>query len=422
MGLSLAALLAGGMTGGALAQEAAFPTQDIQITSAWWGNTFRNDLHNKVIDAFVKHHPNVTVERQAADFDSYWQRLAVQAAGSNTPAEFQMQTRYIAQFGSSGRTLRPLDEYAANGTIDLSNVPKFLVDTGKYNGQQLMIPTSFSFRGLMYDGAALEKYGVAPPTLETTWDGYADILKQLVAADLPDGVAPAMNECEDDSTFYAYVRSHGQQPYSADGKGIGFTPEMATEYFKFWNDLQQAGALVDPTVKTAENGNSAQDSVFSKGRVLFQAHPANQYESVKGIIPGVQMTALPRGPEGAGDAFIVSGQSISNNVDEDHALVAAAYINFFLNDPEANAIYQGDNGIPASTVGREAIAGKNLEAVKLFEQIQDVVPPFDPLPVGYGKVRDSLIRICDQVAFGQLTAEQGAEAFVTAAKASVGQQ
>lgn len=421
MGLSLAALMAGSLSCGALAQEAAFPTQDIQITSAWWGNTFRNDLHNKVIDAFVKRHPTVTVERQAADFDSYWQRLAVQAAGSNTPDEFQMQTRYIAQFGNSGRTLRPLDDYVADGTIDLTNVPKFLVDAGKFNGQQLMIPTSFSFRGLMYDGAALKKYGVEPPTLETTWEEYAGILKQLAQADLPEGVAPAMNECEDDSTFYAYVRSHGQQPYSADGKGLGFTNEMARQYFKYWNDLQQAGALIDPTVKTADNGNSAQDSVLSKGDVLFQAHPANQYESLKGIIPGAEMTALPRGPEGAGDAFIVSGQSIGNNVDADHALVAASYINFFLNDPEANGIYQGDNGIPASTVGREAIAGKNLESVKLFEQIEDVVPPFDPLPVGYGKVRDSLIRICDQVSFGQLTAEQGADAFVTAAQASLGQ-
>lgn len=409
-----------GLAGSDAASAAvAFPTDPVQIVVSWWGGNARNKVQNAVVDLFVKLHPNVTVDRQSADFNPYWDRLAVQSAGGNPPEQMQMQSRFVAQFAAGGRTLRDLKPYVDDGTIDLSTVPQFALGAGTINGKLVMIPTSFSFRGLMYDGAAFKAAGVEPPDLETTWDEYAGIIKALAKANLPNNAKPSMNECEEDATFYAYVRSYGFQPYNDEGTDIGFNRDIAVQYFTFWNDLQKAGGLVTPDVKTANNGTAAEDSVLAKGMVLMQAHPANQFESLKAIIPGAGMTVLPQGPKGRGDTFVVSGQSISAVADDPRAAVAAHYINFFLNDPEANQVYQGDNGIPASEVGRAAIKAKGTAQVPLFESVADEVPPFAPLPVGYAKVREALLRSCDLVAFGQLTPEQGADQFIADTRASI---
>jgi multiple sugar transport system substrate-binding protein len=406
------------ITGVALA-AVPFPTDPIQIVVSWWGGNSRNKLHNAVLDLFIKAHPNVTVDRQAADFNPYWERLAVQAAGGNAPDQMQMQSRFVAQFAAGGRTLRNLQPYVDDGTIDLKTVPAFALGAGTIGGKLVMIPSSFSFRGLMYDAEAFKAAGVEGPTLDTTWDGYADIIKKLAKAKLPDGVRPSMNECEDDSTFYAYVRGYGFQPYNEDGSDLGFSRDLAVQYFKFWHDLQEAGGVILPDVKTANNGSAAEDGVLAKRLVLMQANPANQFESLKAIIKGAAMTALPQGPKGHGDTFVVSGQSISATSDDARAAVAAHYINFFLNDPEANQVYQGDNGIPASQVGRDVIKAKGTAQVPLFEALAPSVPPFAPLPLGYAKVRDALLRNCDRVSYGQVTPEQGADQFIADARASI---
>jgi multiple sugar transport system substrate-binding protein len=200
---------------------------------------------------------------------------------------------------------------------------------------------------------------------------------------------------------------------------LGFDRDLALQYFGYWRDLQDAGALVPADVHVANDGNAAEDSLFAKRFSLAQVFPANQFEGVKKIIESAEMVPLPKGPTGAGDAFVVSGQSISANAEPDHARWAAHYIDYFLNDAEAAAIYLGDNGIPASAAGRKAIAHLGLRQLELFEKIRDSVPPFAPLPVGHGKVIDSLARACEAVAFDQLTIEQGVDRFMAEARSAL---
>lgn len=392
-----------GNAGGATSSSLAY---------SWWGGDSRTKLQNAVVDQFEKQHPGVTFKVQTAgDTDAYVDRLAVQAAGRNVPDLFQMQDRFLRQFALGG-SMRPLDEYVKDGTIDVSDVPAQVLAAGKYDGEQLMIGTSFSFRGLYFDAKAFEQAGVEAPDTSTTWDELGTKIRAVVKAGLPPKVYASLNLCGSDIAYYSYLRGYGIQPF--DGDKLGFDKSDVVRWFTFWNGLQQAKALPPPALQTEQQGGTTEDSMFAKKMVLVDVAPANQFETLRASNPDAQVTGVPAGPKGPGNYFIVSGQSISARTD--HAKPAAQFIDFFLNDIKAARTYQADNGVPASAKARDAVA-KNLKLRQfaLYDEIKDDVTQMSPPPPGSADIPAALTRSCDEMAFGRMGVDKAADQFLKAA-------
>ena len=409
---------AGAATGAETGADGGEPQGDVALTYSWWGGDERNRLQQEVVDLFEEQNPNISIETQTADFPAHWERLAVQAAAEDQPDAFQMQNRYIAEFGPRG-ALAPLDPYIEDGTIDVSGIPEGVLEAGRMDGELLMLASSFSYRGLYFDAAAFEEHGIEPFTPDTTWEEMADAATQLAEADLPDGVWPILNFCEDDVSFYAWIRGHGSQPY--DGQALGFDRQLLIDWYNYWADLQDAGATPDMAFQVEQQGETPEDTMIARGNVLIDAFPANQFEVIQELIPGIEMTGLANGPEGPGDSNVVSGQSISPHTPNGEA--AAQFLNFFVNDVEAASIYKADNGIPADQEARDAAAealggGKQFE---LFEQIEEDFLPMAPLPQGSAAVgEDALVRTCQEVGFGRLSPEEAADQFFREAEDALG--
>ena len=382
---------------------------------AWWGGTDRTARQQSVVDLYLQRNPGVTIRTQTvADTASYWGRLSVQAAGRDAPDVVQMQTTALAEFGDQG-VLLPLDQFVEDGTVDVSGIDEEILEMGRFEGELLMIPSSVSYHGLYFDAAAFRAAGVAPPGDDLTWTDWADLLVEL-GRSTPDGVWPAVSSCSDDSAFYEFISSQGVTPYR-DGK-VTFTGDDAGRWFRYWLDLQHAGAVPPPQVQQEQHGPTAEDNMFSKRMVLSATPPANQFTTIRSLVPDVDIVSLPDGPAGPGTGLVVSGQAVSANAADPAA--AAAFVDFFVNDTEAAKLYQADNGIPAAGPAREAVRDLGPRQFAVFEQITAAgIAPFS-LPPGTGGFEDALTRACDTTAFEQATPEQAGAQLVSDITAEVG--
>lgn len=407
--LFAACLLAG------VAAPAAAQDENVNIVMSWWGGEHRHVLQNQVVDLFEERHPNVRIERQTASFANYWERLAVQAAGGNPPTQMQMQDRYLAQFAVAGTTLLPLDRFVEDGTIDVSTVPEGVLAGGRFDGQLLMIPVGLSYRAFTYDPAVLDELGVQHPWTGMTWDDFAGLLEAIRDADTREDRWAGKNDCEEEAVYYAFLRSYGHEPYDDGQLGVGRDEIVA--YFTYWMDLQDSGALAPPDVQIANDGNNAEDSLFSKGITVFQHFPGNQFAGAQQIVQTADMTPLPVGPAGLGDTLTLNAHSIAANATEEQALWAARYIDFFLNDEEANRIFNADNGIPTSSRARAVATSADSRYFELYEEIENDIRPFDPLPTGHGQIWDALSRTCEALQFGYIDIEEAADDFLNEAAA-----
>ena len=374
----------------------------IVLTQSWWGGTTRAPLQQAVIDLFVKDRPNVSVQQQQAEFSAYWDRLAVQASGKNLPDVTQTQDRYLVRFSKSLLDLQP---YIEDGTIDVSGIEPAVLSSGKVDGKQVMLPSSFSYRGVEFDQDLFQKAGADVPGSDTTWSVLASSLKSLARSGaLPAGTYAATNQCSVDNVFYSYLKSHGVDVF--DGEEVVFAASDAADYLSYWYDLQKDGALPPPDFQTANEGATIEDSMFTKGMTALQMVPANQFPASAARKGNIKLAGLPLGPAGPGNKLVVSGQSIGE--DSKNSKTAAMFINFFVNNPAAAAAYKADNGIPSSAGSREALSSQDIYAVAFYDTIKDNFASFNPLPEASARVNDSLLRVCDQVAFGKASSEDAA--------------
>jgi len=134
----------------------------------------------------------------------------------------------------------------------------------------------------------------------------------------------------------------------------------------------------------------------------------------------------PSGPNGSGNALYPSGFAIAKNCQ--NVPTAAAFINYFTNNPSAGKVFAADNGAPSNTKVLDAqLADASLAATKkheleLYKQIVAANPPIIVFPPKYQATFEaSFRRNYDEVAFGRMTVTQAVDKFFSEANASLGQ-
>jgi multiple sugar transport system substrate-binding protein len=123
---------------------------------------------------------------------------------------------------------------------------------------------------------------------------------------------------------------------------------------------------------------------------------------------------MPR-VEGAGSANYIKPSmyfSIPSSCETPEA--AAAFINFFTNDLEANEILFAERGVPISSAVREHLTPMlDATAAETFDFLgrvgEDSTPIFPPNPPGYNNIRNNvyLPLFHDPVLYGQMSVEDG---------------
>jgi multiple sugar transport system substrate-binding protein len=335
-----------------------------------------------------------------------------------------MQSTALAQFADP-KILRPLDDLVESKTIDTSNVPKGVIDTGRgFDGKLYMISTGVFSRVDFYNDALLQQTGIAPPAETWTWDQYKALMMQIQAK-LPAGTNAVENNGGDLNPLVTWVLSHGQPMFQQ--KALGFDKATLADWFQFWEDLRKAGVATSET-EVAERQPPLELHPLSNGLTVFGSYAPNQVAAVQtaltkqGKAGTLQLIKEPNGPGGSGDAIGTNGLTIGANCDNVPA--SAAFINFFLNDPQAAAAYKSDNGSVSSTPLLQAqiddpTSSPPLVAQLKFQQhltsggfVKDI-----KYAAGYSALSPLLTTTYQNIAFGRQTITAAVDDFFNQANA-----
>ncbi|MBA2639443.1 MAG: sugar ABC transporter substrate-binding protein [Nocardioidaceae bacterium] len=133
--------------------------------------------YRELIDEFEAGSDTEVELIEASDRDDLIARLSTSIAGGEPPDVFLLNYRYYGQFAATG-SIEPLDDrLAASAELSADELYPVAMDAFNWQGEQLCLPQNVSSLAVYYNRTLFERYGVAEPPNEWTWN---DLLQTAV--------------------------------------------------------------------------------------------------------------------------------------------------------------------------------------------------------------------------------------------------
>jgi len=393
---------------------------NISIRFAWWGDGKRHEKYNAIADMYEKQHPNVKIVREFGSFNDYWDKMATQTAGGNMPDVVGMHATYVADYARRN-TLSDLGSYVKDGTIDLNSFPPAVQEAGKVNGKTLMVAQGVTMTGWEYNTAMFDKLGVKYPDYNWTWDDFIAKVLELQKAIKDNGVWAIADNSGEITSLQVYARQRGKELFTAEGK-LGLGKEDMVAWFSIWDQLRKAKAIPDAATTEQYSTVSLDQGLFVKNKIALASFPFNQIPLYQNYIKEGEVRALrrPNDPKGKEGEF-VEGAYLAVSANSKQPKAAADFINFFVNNEEAQKVFKLEQGALGSSKGNETIKPLLTPAEqRTTEAIQTSLKTAGQLPLppaGQGAVRTLLTETAQSIAFGKSTIDQASQSFIDKATA-----
>ncbi len=415
---ALAALLA--VTGSfALAQDTG------EMRLVWWGSQSRHDRTIAVVEMYEAANPGVDIVYEFANFNDYWTLMNTQAAGGELACVMQQDYAYLSEWARNG-LLMPLDSFVESGAIDLASVDDVFIAGGRVDDELYGVSLGTNSQSIIIDVDAFESAGIELPPLDWTWADFEEIALQL-HENL--GIwAYGSPSLGDDQIWTAMMVSLGTNPFNEDGTGFGFEDDQAIiDHFNRLIRLQEAGAIMT-LEEASQYAGGPENSPIVGGAAAMQYQWSNQVVAIfsaAGEDRHFRLWPMPRPVDAVGAAnYLKPSMFFSISAECATPDLAADFINFFTNSPEANEILAAERGVPISPAVREHLM-PTLDAVgnetfSFLETVAETASPiFPPNPPGYNDLRNNvwIPLFHDPVLYGQLSVEEGVALFRSEAEA-----
>ncbi len=222
------ALLAGCGSSGGTGTSASTDSAEAKTTaSASGSDTLQVDIWDnnqlaglqQIADEWTKT-SGVPVKINVITWDQYWTLLEAGASGGEMPDVFWMHSN-TAQMYMENNMLLNLDDYIAkDDAIDLSNYYEGIVSLYSSDGHQYALPKDHDTIALLYNQAIFDKYGVATPTDDWTWEDVYKAASEISKKGAADGVyGYALNTSNNQDGWYNLIYDYGGQIITDDHKG-----------------------------------------------------------------------------------------------------------------------------------------------------------------------------------------------------------
>ncbi|ASA20128.1 ABC transporter substrate-binding protein [Paenibacillus donghaensis] len=384
--------------------------EQVNLRIAWWGNEYRNNATIQVIQRYEEQNPHVNIEYDYSAFNEYWKKLAPSAAGNVLPDIIQMDLSYLSEYGTLG-LLEDLSPYVDNGWIDTGSISDDKLAGGKLGEQLYGVTLGLNALFSMYDPEVLKAYGLQPPDASWTWDDLETMGQKLKGTGIYLGTYLTPEQ------FFAYsLRQQGVSLFTKDGSSLGYQDDgLFVEYFGRMQRLMQDKLLFEPDIWT-QDINDPDEDPFYKGQALFGWGYSNQFIStVQRYGKPLAIAPMP-GPHNERGLFLKPSMFFSVAKNSKHKEEAARFINFFVNDLEANKLLKGERGVPVSSAIKEQLMPfVEPELAQVFDYVEWVEQhssPMDPPgPIGTAEVTSVLREIYDLIMFNKMTPQKAAEEF-----------
>ena len=261
-----------------------------------------------------------------------------------------------------------------------------------------------------------------PDPTKWTYDDLVAIGKE-VKGKLPEGLYFIANRGMEEPWFETWVRQRGKALYTEDGK-LGFDLEDLTEFWVFWHQMQKDGLTPPPDVQALDM-ESIETTMMVTGHSLLDFCHSNQLVAVQKLMKDTAgLTMIPNQKGGKPGQYMKPSMLLSMSASSAVKEELAKLVNFFITDPEANDILQIERGVTGDASIRERLTANLSDTQKAIVEYLNVVatsvsplPP--PPPKNAGEVDRQMRPAWELVAFGKVSAEDGAKEFYALAEATL---
>lgn len=349
--------------------------------------------HQEIIERFEEANPDILVQLEAVAGRDYYARLLTQIAAGDAPDLMQIGDDAVPMFVSRGAFM-PLDDYIKGKyPLDLGIYLPGVLEPGRYEGQQYLLPKDFSPLGIYYNKKLFDEFGVVYPQPGWTWDDFlatAQALTKDVDGDGRTDIWGIQLPASWTTGFEYWVAAAGGSLISEDGASfVGYmdSPETARAV-QFYADLYHKHKVAPPPadVNLFGGGNSEFDSGKAAMR-LFGRWPQSGYKTNPEIVLGV---AGP--PSGARQANVLFWGGFGIYSDTKHAEAAWRFLRFYTGQ-EGAEIWK-DWALPtvAQVADSSGLSDDPIEGVWLTELNYLVTRAYVYTPY-WGEAADPAVRM-----------------------------
>ena len=336
-----------------------------------------------------------------------------------------MHPQFAAIFASPDVFMN-LDNPIPRGIIDTSHFSQAALDSQMVNGLNMMVSIGISTNGLLVNASILRELGIDESRLQNlTYSSYEALLIDIAQRAQGRYWAAADSSVSligTQTPITMFFRSRGSDLFTRDGR-VGFTREDLREWLSYWQRLRQAGAVPTAQISAEEAAKTFEQQLFVAGSQAFIYDSSNRLRVHQDIMPNHQLVIIrsPTNNGRGGEIFETANIGISARTR--FPSEAAAFINFFVNNPRSLELYLGENGFPASSAMNEFIRpllgpSDRLAAIYLDNLTRSLGGEIAPRILAPENSLDYVRLLQNEseaVAFGIKTIDRAVEDFFTAA-------
>jgi len=365
--------------------EAAAPAADsgekIELRVAWWGSQDRHDRTIAAIEQFEALHPNIDVVYEFAGWADYWTLMTTQAAGGNLPDVMQQDYARLEEWVSRG-LLSPLDDFAADGTLNFANVSESALAGGRLDGVLYAVNLGTNSMMVVIDADKLAEAGMETPSPEWTFAEF-----EQFATELHDklGILGISSDLSNEQLWKNTYLSLGEWVYNEDGSALGYEDDQPfIDYLNMVKRMQDAGVAETREQILAQAGGSVETNLIVTEQAAATYFWSNQIVAMSnaaGEGRNFILVPMPRPDGGASANYLKPSQFFSLTSQAKHPQEAAMFIDFITNDIEANKVLMAERGVPISSEVRAALEPLlNTPQRLMFDYIASIESTASPIP------------------------------------------
>ncbi|MBW5445231.1 extracellular solute-binding protein [Cohnella sp. CFH 77786] len=341
--------------------QASSSAQSAPVTLSAWimPNSPKPDADLlKVMDPYLKQHPNVTLKVTVLDWGSAWTKITTAATSGEGPDILQLGTTWVPAIASMGGIDKITDKISDVGGAE--NYLSASWNTTKIEGQEdiYAVPWFVDARAIYYNTEAFKAANVDPAEAFKTWESFEAALQKVNGVTVGGNKVaalgiPGKNDWNVVHNIFPWIWAAGGDVLSADHKSAVFNEGKGIDGVMYYTGLANKG-LVDKS--SLEKNSSQIESDFGDGKsavIITGPWLAKNFAtpkdaggmSDKAAAKQFAISPLPAGP--AGQSTFIGGSDLTVFKGSKHKDEAWDVIKY-LSSEEAQKAYANISGqLPA---------------------------------------------------------------------------
>jgi len=354
--------------GSVFSQSQKEKQEQITLRFSWWGGDTRHQATIAAIERYMELNPNIVIEYEYMGFDAYYQKLLTQLAGGTAPDISSIDYKWIGDLYAQDKPFLNVNDI--KDKIDLSNFDQdFLTNYCSVGDYLIGVPCGVNGRGALYNTEFFKKFGIEASD-NWEWKDLIENGKKVQAQDKNAHLLFMTNDVLMYITRDLIKQKYGQNMITDDFKLI-CTREDLIECMQMVYDLIDSGTM-PPFEESVPYETVFADQIpaWLEGRWGMCVLSASNLPSIVAASPfEIGTMAWVAGNSLNSATTIAPTMMLGIPKASKYPDAAAAFINWFMNSPEAISITGDTRGIPANSKARDQIA----EEGKISSQVSSML-------------------------------------------------